>query len=231
MWNQKKKMAFWSRIGQSKLRQLSYQSKVIPYASLINPTAGHSKACVSEIPHLIPHGRPTDFGSKVRYFAAPVQVLIPAWPSDHLGNLNFYPILWGLNVLFVYCILWVIWIIWWYWEIRSKSYLIKLGWLCTLFVDRYWEYVFFFLSFFWVLFSEVSSLGRMLHLVLNFPSMGVEGWGLPLDRSAECLFCFCVLCFEVSSLGGILHLGFMFGGDLWDMRVFMILVMLNDVWF
>ncbi|KAM1031319.1 hypothetical protein FF1_035076 [Malus domestica] len=66
-------MAFWSRIGQSKLRQLSYQSKTIPYASLINPTATHSKACVSEIPHLIPHGRPTDFGSKVRFFAAPVQ--------------------------------------------------------------------------------------------------------------------------------------------------------------
>ncbi|CAN6544688.1 unnamed protein product [Malus baccata var. baccata] len=66
-------MAFWSRIGQSKLRQLSYQSKTIPYASLINPTATHSKAFVSEIPHLIPHGRPTDFGSKVRFFAAPVQ--------------------------------------------------------------------------------------------------------------------------------------------------------------
>ncbi|CAN6688156.1 unnamed protein product [Malus baccata var. baccata] len=57
-------MAFWSRIGQSKLRQLSYQSKTIPYAALINPTASHSKACVLEIPRLIPHDRPTDFGSK-----------------------------------------------------------------------------------------------------------------------------------------------------------------------
>ncbi|KAB2636254.1 hypothetical protein D8674_026788 [Pyrus ussuriensis x Pyrus communis] len=66
-------MAFWSRIRQSKLRQFSYQFKAIPYASLINPTAAHSKACVSEIPHLIPHGRPTDFGGKVRFFAAPVQ--------------------------------------------------------------------------------------------------------------------------------------------------------------
>ncbi|KAM2147518.1 hypothetical protein ACFX1Q_004261 [Malus domestica] len=45
-------MAFWSRIGQSKLRQLSYQSKTIPYAALINPTASHSKACVLEIPRL-----------------------------------------------------------------------------------------------------------------------------------------------------------------------------------
>lgn len=220
-------MAFWSRIGQSKLRQLSYESRTIPYASLINPTVAHSKACVSEIPHLIPHGRPTDFGSKVRFFAAPVQVLIPAWPSDHLGNLIFYPILWGLNVLFVYCVLWVIWIIGWYWEIRSKSYLIKLGRLCTLFVYRYWGY-FFFLSFFWVLFSELSSLGRMLHLVLNFPSMGVEGWGLQLDRSAEWLFCF--LCFEVSSLAyyiWVLCLGVTceICGYSW------FLVMLNDVWF
>ncbi|KAM1764423.1 hypothetical protein ACFX11_003675 [Malus domestica] len=66
-------MAFWSRIGQSKLRQLSYQSKTIPYAALINPTASHSKACVLEIPRLIPHDRPTDFGSKVRFFAAPIQ--------------------------------------------------------------------------------------------------------------------------------------------------------------
>ncbi|KAM1118852.1 hypothetical protein ACFX2I_043118 [Malus domestica] len=66
-------MAFWSRIGQSKVRQLSYQSKTIPNAALINPTASHSKACMSEIPRLIPHDRPTDFGNKVRFFAAPIQ--------------------------------------------------------------------------------------------------------------------------------------------------------------
>ncbi|TQD96659.1 hypothetical protein C1H46_017734 [Malus baccata] len=45
----------------------------IPKSSLINSTATHSKACILEIPHLIIHGRPADFGSQVRFFAAPVQ--------------------------------------------------------------------------------------------------------------------------------------------------------------
>ncbi|ONH92309.1 hypothetical protein PRUPE_8G167900 [Prunus persica] len=64
-------MAFWGRISQSKLRQLSHHSKTIPYAALLNPTVSHSKACVSENPYLISHRGPTDFGSKVRFFAAP----------------------------------------------------------------------------------------------------------------------------------------------------------------
>ncbi|PQQ14445.1 uncharacterized protein Pyn_20074 [Prunus yedoensis var. nudiflora] len=64
-------MAFWGRISQSKLRQLSHHSKTIPYAALLNPTVSHSKACVSENPYLISHCGPTDFGSKVRFFAVP----------------------------------------------------------------------------------------------------------------------------------------------------------------
>ncbi|KAL6218022.1 hypothetical protein ACLB2K_011239 [Fragaria x ananassa] len=64
-------MAFWcSRLTQSKLRQLAHLSKTIPYASsssLLNPTA--SKPCLSDNPLISNLG----FGSKARFFAAPVQ--------------------------------------------------------------------------------------------------------------------------------------------------------------
>ncbi|KAK9944195.1 hypothetical protein M0R45_009773 [Rubus argutus] len=66
-------MAFWCRLGQSKLRQLVHH---IPCASLLSPTV--SKACVADNP-LISHGLPTDFGSKLgslllRFRQIPIQM-------------------------------------------------------------------------------------------------------------------------------------------------------------
>lgn len=59
-------MAFWCRIGQSKLKQFSHQFKAIRYAS-------PSKACLAQNPHFVIHGKPTDFFYNARFFAAPVQ--------------------------------------------------------------------------------------------------------------------------------------------------------------
>ncbi|KAL5561237.1 hypothetical protein UlMin_030984 [Ulmus minor] len=66
-------MAFWGRIGKSKLKQLSHQFKTIPYGSLINPTVSHSKACVTENQFLSIPNNPSGFCYNVRFFAAPVQ--------------------------------------------------------------------------------------------------------------------------------------------------------------
>ncbi|XP_024028795.1 translation initiation factor IF3-1, mitochondrial isoform X1 [Morus notabilis] len=66
-------MAFWCRIGKSKLKQLSHQFKTIPHGSLLNPTFSHSKARLSQNPDFFIHSKPTDFCSNVRFFAAPVQ--------------------------------------------------------------------------------------------------------------------------------------------------------------
>lgn len=71
-------MAFLCRINQSKLTHFSNQFKRhyfhICYASSID--SGRTTKHVSEyIARIIPRG-PADFGGKVRFYAAPVQVLI-----------------------------------------------------------------------------------------------------------------------------------------------------------
>ncbi|XP_062081565.1 translation initiation factor IF3-1, mitochondrial-like [Humulus lupulus] len=67
-------MAFWCRIGKSKLQQFSNQFKSFPHASLLNPTLSHTKSCLTPNSYSITiHNTPTEFCSNVRFFAAPVQ--------------------------------------------------------------------------------------------------------------------------------------------------------------
>lgn len=72
-------MAFFCRINQSKLKSLSDQFKrhyfQISYAASLDSvrTAKHVSGYVERI---IPR-RPADFADNVRFYAAPVQVVIP----------------------------------------------------------------------------------------------------------------------------------------------------------
>ncbi|KAM6582140.1 hypothetical protein CsatB_009142 [Cannabis sativa] len=67
-------MAFWCRIGKSKLKQFSNQFKSFPHASLLNPTISHTKSCLTPNSYSITiHNTPTEFCTNVRFFAAPVQ--------------------------------------------------------------------------------------------------------------------------------------------------------------
>lgn len=71
-----RRMAFWCRISQSKVKHLYSQFKRVPYGSLLNSTVSQTKPCVSKNPFMVIDNKPNGFGNSVRLFAAPVQVLI-----------------------------------------------------------------------------------------------------------------------------------------------------------
>ncbi|KAF7810765.1 translation initiation factor IF3-1, mitochondrial-like [Senna tora] len=72
-----KDMAYWRRIGQSKLKLLSSQFRrcyiELPNASLLNSIASHRKPPVRVTPYWVFPERHTDVCHNVRFFAAPVQ--------------------------------------------------------------------------------------------------------------------------------------------------------------
>lgn len=71
-------MAFFCRLNQSKLKHLSNQFKrhyfQVSYAALLD--SGRTTKHVSEYLERVIPRRPADFGDKVRFYAAPVQVVI-----------------------------------------------------------------------------------------------------------------------------------------------------------
>ena len=76
-------MAFWCRINRFKLKHLPNQ--IVQRYYLGNSNASHTNPCVAEKPHWVIHSGPISFCNNVRFFAAPVQVMIWVWQfADYL---------------------------------------------------------------------------------------------------------------------------------------------------
>ena len=79
-------MAFWCRINRFKLKHLPNQ--IVQRYYLGNSNASHTNPCVAEKPHWVIHSGPISFCNNVRFFAAPVQVMIWVWQfADYLSIL------------------------------------------------------------------------------------------------------------------------------------------------
>ena len=79
-------MAFWCRINRFKLKHLPNQ--IVQRYYLGNSNASHTNPCVAEKPYWVIHSGPISFCNNVRFFAAPVQVMIWVWQfADYLSIL------------------------------------------------------------------------------------------------------------------------------------------------
>jgi hypothetical protein len=124
-------MAVWCRINRFKLKHYSHQIQRyylgIPNGASLNSNASHTGPCVVDKPYWVIHSGSTCFCNNVRFFAAPVQVMIWGLFADYLGIFCFcfflffsisvtgYCVLCNFMVyiqLFVFCCsLWIIWVI------------------------------------------------------------------------------------------------------------------------
>jgi hypothetical protein len=86
-------MAFWCRINRFKLKHYSHQIQRyylgIPNGASLNSNASHTGPCVVDKPYWVIHSGSTCFCNNVRFFAAPVQVMIWGLFADYLGIFCF----------------------------------------------------------------------------------------------------------------------------------------------